>query len=261
MDKKLLLNIVEDRYRKFQNDYAVVSTDFLDLNEQSLVMPFVKSHAKEGVFLYGGFEDAERKQVVFVPDYTMICGEEELFHYFKENPEQCPLRVIDVVAGKKDASLRHSDYLGALMSLGIKREKMGDILVLEEGAQIVVNEEIASYLAQNYVAVGKTPISTKVLTIDKLKKSSIKKERQKFTVASPRLDNIVSAAFGISRKTAVEAVSRGIVFVNSIETKKPDYMLKGGEKVVLRGKGKVVYRGATGTSRKGKAYVELDKYL
>ena len=62
-----------------------------------------------------------------------------------------------------------------------------------------------------------------------------------------RLDNIVSAVFGVSRKSAVEAINKGIVFVDSVETKKPDFFLKGGEKIVLRGKGKAIYNGVTGT--------------
>ena len=80
-------------------------------------------------------------------------------------------------------------------------------------------------------------------------------------IASARLDNAVSAVFGTSRKIAAEAITSGLVFVNSVENKKPDFVLKGDEKLVLRGKGKAIYRGISGTSRKGKVYAEFDKYI
>lgn len=261
MENKLLLNIIEDRYRKFQKDYAVTATDFLDLAQQSAASGFLKSHRKDGAFLYGGHTGAERKKIVFVPDYIEAADEDELADFFAASPDMCPLAVLNVKILAKGKSLRHSDYLGSLLSLGIKREKTGDILVFDDGAQIIVAEEIAAYLAENYTQAGRTPISVSVAAIDKLKTAEIKVERVKLTIASARLDNAVSAVFGISRKTAAEAITSGLVFVNSTENKKPDFTLKGGEKVVLRGKGKAIYRGEHGFSRKGKVYVEFDKYV
>ena len=72
---------------------------------------------------------------------------------------------------------------------------------------------------------------------------------------------MISAAFDVSRKAAVEAIGRGLVFVDDMENKKPDYSLKGGEKLVLRGKGKSIYKGTSGTSKKGKIYVNFDRYI
>lgn len=261
MENKLLLNIIEDRYRKFQKDYAITATDFLDLAQQSAAAGFLKSRGGEGVFLYGGYDGAERKKIVFVPDYIGAADEEALSEVFNSSPELCPLVVLNVKLLAKGKTLRHSDYLGSLLSLGIKREKTGDILVFDDGAQIVVAEEIAGYLADNYTQAGRTPISVKVWGIDKLKTAEIKVERMKLPLASPRLDNVVSAVFGVSRKSAVEAIGGGLVFVNSIENRKPDFTLKGGEKVVLRGKGKAIFRGTCGYSRKGKVYVEFDRYI
>jgi len=261
MENKILLNLIEDRYRRFVDDYAMVTTDFLDLAQQSAVGGFVKSHRSEGVFLYGGYEDAERRHILYLPDYFGVKDEAELCSYFNENSDQCPLVILNVTIGQKGAKLRHSDYLGSLLSLGIRREKTGDILVFDDGAQIIVCEEIADYLAENYTSAGRVPITAKVSPISDLKTGLIEVEHLRVNIASPRLDNVVSAVFGVSRSSAVEAINRGIVFVNSVENKKPDYTLKGGEKLVLRGKGKAIYRGENGTSRKGKVYIEVDKYV
>lgn len=261
MENKLLLNIIGDKYRKFQSSYAMVTTDFLDLAQSSAADPFVKLHAREGVFFYGGYQDAERKQIIFMPDYLGVEEESELFDYFRRNPEECPLAVLDVRIKQKGVTLKHSDYLGSMLALGIRREKTGDIMVRPDGAHIFVTEEIAGYLAENYSKAGRVPLETKVVPISELIIAESNIKRMKLAISSPRLDNAVAAAFGVSRKTAVEAIGRGIVFVDNIEAKKPDYFLKGGEKIVLRGKGKAIYKGPCGASRKGKLYAEFDRYI
>lgn len=261
MENKLLLNIIEDRYRKFQDSYAMVTTDFLDLAQCSAAAAFVKKHSREGVFFYGGYEDAERRQIVFMPDYLGVEDEKSVEQYFKTNPEECPIVVLDVKIKQKGAVLKHSDYLGSLLALGIKREKTGDIMVNQGGAHIFVNREIAEYLAENYLRAGRIPLEAKVLPISEALISEANVKRIKEAISSPRLDNIVGAVFGISRKLAVEAINRGLVFVDNVETKKPDHFLKGGEKIVLRGKGKAVYKGTCGVSRKGKLYAEFDRYI
>ncbi len=261
MENKLLLNLVQDRYEKFQRSYSIISTDFLDLAQQSAVSPIVRDYASEGAFFYGGYENADRRQIVFVPDYTGVEREAEIFEYFKENPAECPVVVLDVTVTSKGAELKHSDYLGSLLALGIKREKTGDIIIHDGGAQILVSREISAYLAENYTKAGRVSLKTKILEISELTVKGPKTEEKEIPVSSVRLDNIVSAVFGVSRKSAVEAINKGIVFVDSVETKKPDFFLKGGEKIVLRGKGKAIYNGVTGTSRKGKSYANFTRYI
>ena len=116
-------------------------------------------------------------------------------------------------------------------------------------------------MAENYFKAGNVSLTAKILPVSQqiIAKADIKK--LKSVIPSPRLDNIAAAAFDISRKAATEAISRGLVFVDNIETKKPDHFLKGGEKIVLRGKGKVIFIGLCGTSRKGKLYAEIDRYI
>ncbi len=264
---KLLLNIIEDRFRRFQKSYSIVTTDFLDMTQGSLADPFVRSHRAEGAYLFGGYEDAERRMVVFAPDYlalgdgSSVSNLVELCQYFAENPEDSPIAILDVNIKQKGVTLKHSDYLGSLLALGIKREKTGDIMVREDGAQIFVASEIAEYLAENYFKAGRVPLEAKVKPLGELVRAEANVELVRVSIPSPRLDNAISGAFNVSRKSAVEAINRGIVFVDNVENKKPDYTLKGGEKLVLRGKGKAIYKGINGTSKKGKLYAEFDRYI
>ncbi len=279
-ESNLFLKNIEEKYERFLDYYTIMNSDFLTMEQQSMLSGFLRTHRREGVFFYGGFAEAERRQVVFLPDYTgvaeKVCelplneNEKEndfadcriLTEYFEQNPENCPIRLLDVVIPPAEQkTLGHRDYLGALMGEGIKREKVGDILVHEKGAQIIVASELADYLAENFRQVGSVNVLVKKSQISALGSTEIRTISLKFTVSSPRIDNIVSGVFGISRKDAVSVISHGKVFVSGREITKPDFALKGGEKIVLRGKGKAIYNGVTGTSKKGKLYIDVEKYI
>lgn len=279
-ENNLFLKNIEEKYERFLDYYTIMNSDFLTMEQQSMLSGFLRAHRREGVFFYGGYAEAERRQVIFLPDYTGVSekisalpqlGNEKeenyavcrvLTKYFEENPESSPICLLDVVIPPAEhKTLGHRDYLGALMGEGIKREKVGDILVHEKGAQIIVASELADYLAENFRQVGSVSVFVKKSQISALNSTEIRTISLKFTVSSPRIDNIVSGVFGISRKDAVSAISHGKVFVSGREISKPDFALKGGEKIVLRGKGKAIYNGVTGTSKKGKLYVDVEKYI
>ncbi len=261
-ENSIFLRMIEDKYEHFIDYYTIISSDLLSMEQQSLAAGFLRKHEKEGVFLFGGFEEAERRQVLFLPDYTGVTCEEEILPYFRKNPQDCPLALLDIKTAKADrGKFSHRDYLGALMGEGIKREKIGDILVSEDGAQVVVIRELAEYLEQNYRHVGRSEVNAKIVPIFEAKDTEKQINSVKFTISSSRLDNIISAVYGLSRKTAVEAINAGKVFVGGTMVTKPDAGLKGGEKIVLRGKGKAIYNGVEGTSKKGKVYISVDKYL
>ena len=266
-ENKLLLASLTDKYERFlQYEYLIVS-DFLNLSQQSAVSSLLKRWRAEGTktFLFGGLPDAERRMVVFVPSYMEISDEDGLLEYFRENPQECPLVLLDLkIAGGQNRggrSLSHRDYLGSLLGEGIRREKMGDILVRPDGAQAVVTRELGEYLQMHYGKAGNVSLNVEVLPISAADTGIIRREIVEFTVTSPRLDSIVAGVFHLSRKDAQTAIARGLVFVNETEMLKPDHSLKGGEKLVLRGKGKAIYQGVSGTSKKGKVYVTLEKFV
>lgn len=279
-ENNLFLKTIQEKYERFCDYYMNMHSDFLSIEQQSLLSGFLRAHMKEGVYLFGGYGDAERQQVVFLPDYSGVpekvnalaafANEKEkssaiaqiLLEYFAENPDDCPICLLDVsIPPAEHRTLGHRDYLGALIGEGIRREKIGDILVAPKGAQIIVAAELGDYLAENFRHAGSVSINVKKASVFTLNGLKSETKNLKFTLSSPRLDNITAGIFGISRKDAAEAISRGKVFVNGREISKPDFTLKGGEKVVLRGKGKAIYNGISGESKKGKLYVNVDKYV
>lgn len=261
-ENNLFLKKIEERFDRFLSSYMITGCDFLSPEEQSTASGFFKRNASQGAYLYGGYDEAERRMPVFMPDYTGVTDEASLLKYFQDYPNECPLRVLEVkIPAIEKTAPGHRDYLGSLMGLGIKREKVGDIIVDPRGAQIIVAEDMAEYLRDNLSSVGRVTVTTSVTDINGLTPIEVKKEEKEYNVSSPRLDNVVSAVFSISRKSAQEAISRGLVFIDGIQTMKPDQQLKEGQKLVLRGKGKAIYEGISGKSRKGKDYIRIVKYV
>ena len=261
-ESKLFMKMIEEKYDRFLDYQTIMTSDFLSMEQQSMLNGFLRSKRNMGVFLFGGYNDAERRQVLFMPEYTGVTDEEGALEYFSENPDECPQQILECRVSKHDEGrLGHRDYLGALMGEGIKREIIGDIIVNPKGAQIIVAADMADYLNREFGKAGHVMLTTSIKLISELDRGEIKTEIQRLNVASPRLDNVVAAVFGLSRKDAVEAIQRGIVFVDGDNPGKPDYQVKEGQKLVLRGKGKAIYRGQTGTSKKGKAYIEVEKYI
>ena len=244
-DALLLANIL-DKHELCQNKNFVTATSFLDLRQQGLVH-LIKNEFKVKYELFGGFADAERKVLYFLPEW-----EEELTDH-----NLCLLNVTP----NANKPLSHRDYLGSVLSLGIKRETIGDILVSDNGAQIITNNNMAEFLLNNYVSAGHFSLSCEIKELSSLivPKPDIKTISD--TVMSLRLDSAVSSCFSISRSQAVKAIESGKVFLNDLEMLKCDKQIKEGDKIILRGKGKAVITKASEKSKKGRIWLEIERYV
>ena len=225
-DSKLLKSRIADRIRQAEEGFYITNTDFLDLHQQALAREECRGHSDLRFWFYGGYEDAERRILIIAPkDYgeTLedVLGMEEF------------LQVIHVETGGSDRKLSHRDYLGSVLGLGIERRMIGDILVDEKGADMIVRPDISTFLKQEYRSVGR----------------------------SLRLDNVVSTAFKVSRSDAVKGIRSGIVSVDHMECTKIDQRIDEGAVIVLRGKGKAVLQEIGGESKKGRIWVEILRYV
>lgn len=270
MDDKYFLAQINDKIQQCQNQYCETHTGFLDIHQQTECRTLTKYQHDIQCIFYGGFEDAERRILLCLPDYVNADGFASAVGHLPrsgegaesaeaQDLEECqPLRVIRAKKAKGSRDLTHRDYLGSLTGLGIKREMIGDILVRSDGADIIILKEIEDYLLFNYSKAGRTELTLEAVPISELIIPVGMSKEMKDTVASLRLDNIVSSAFGLSRSKASEAINRGIVFVNNVECQKVDYQVAEGDKIVLRGKGKVYLRDVGGRSKKGRQYVSYE---
>ena len=101
------------------------------------------------------------------------------------------------------------------MKLGIKREKIGDILVFEDGADIVCCNEISKYILNSLPQLKRFSKSKiEKLNITNIRKQEIKKEQKRITVSSLRIDNIISEIVNCSRNESSKILEDQRVMVN-----------------------------------------------
>lgn len=252
-ENEKLLSLVSDKIRKTENAYMLTHTNFLSMGERSLATACCRENGAQFVF-WGGYPEAERTVLFLLPDY--ITADENF-----PSEEDNPLSLLHCRISPQAKKLTHRDYLGSLLSLGIERNVIGDILVREDGADIIILQSIGDYLLANYDRAGHTPIKCELHPITALIPPEQKTVTVRESVASVRLDNIVSAVFGFSRSVACEHISSGLVFINDAEVSKPDAKLNIGDKLVVRGQGKAYFKEIGGTTRKGRISVIFEKYV
>lgn len=248
-----------DKMRQCEDQYMMTHSVFLDMRQRTLAQSVLSKQQGVRWGFYGGYEDAERCVAVFVPDYLDVTG--SMDDYFKAHPEDDPLRVVRAKTLGGAGRLTHRDYLGSLLGLGLKREVVGDILVREDGADIVVDCDIADFLMLHYGKAGRVSLSLSLVSAAEIIIPQGRIEEREDTVASLRLDNVVASVFSMSRGSASEAVRSGLVFVNGLQLQKPDSTVREGDKLVLRGKGKAVLKTVGGRTRKDRIVICYQRFL
>ncbi|CDA91506.1 putative uncharacterized protein [Ruminococcus sp. CAG:563] len=250
-EDELLYAVLDDKMRECENNNYISNTNFLDIYQQSKAIQYLqKFHIKHE--LYGGFEDSERRIVIFLPDYAdenflSECGDMPIV----------PLRI------DKDnfSTLSHRDYLGAIMGLGIKREMLGDILIDDKGCTTAAVKSVAKYLCENLISVGRGTVHTHIPESFDTVKIEEKFETKRCFVSSMRSDSVVSSCFSFSRSEAVRRISAGEVYINGVQITKIDFKVPFSSKIVVRGKGKVLITEDDGITKKGRQAFTIKKYI
>jgi len=226
-------------------------TNFLSLTELSIYhslkkeLSFIKSE------VYYPLDICERAIIKF-------SSKEEL-GYDLDYPIK--LLKISPLTPKFAQKLSHRDYLGAIMSLGIKRELIGDILVNEKEAFVFSIDHIADYIIENLTSISHTSIKVEMANLEDL--SGFKKEREKIQIiaASNRLDSIVASLSKLSRSKVKDLFLSRKVFVNGLVNENVSYKLKEGEVLVIRGLGKFCFIETGGETKSGRIYLKFEKYV
>lgn len=260
-EEKILIGQAEDRIDQCLDRYMLTGTGFLDTHQQAVLrQKFGREDLACRIVFTGGYADAQRRIMACLPDYMegeagVRDAELQMFAVIRA---QHSLRS---AAGRSGRALRHGDYLGALMGLGLKREVAGDILVREDGADIIVLREMADYIEENFGKAGRTYLSVSIHPLEDLLVPELKVKEKTDTVASLRLDSLTASAFGIARPKAAEAIRGGMVLVNHEEVLKVDRQLEEGDEIVLRHHGKAVLAEIGGTTRKGRTAVVIRRFI
>ena len=204
-----------------------------------------------GLYVFGGYEDAERKMLIFLPEYLDESALTEA-----DSPCVC-LRA----AFYQGDSLSHRDFLGALMGSGIAREAVGDICVGKEHCDFFVTQEIAPYILQNFTSAGRTKLHLKQIPLAEADIPQPEVKEIKDTMASLRLDSVISSGFRIGRSLASQYVTSGKAAVDGLPCEKPDKTVSEGSKISVRGLGKIKLAQVNGRTKKDRISVVIHRYI
>lgn len=204
-----------------------------------------------GLHSFGGYEDAERKMLVYLPEYL-----EDAYLMEEASPVVC-LRATYYEAD----TLSHRDFLGALMGAGIARETVGDICVGSGSCDFFVTAEIAPYVAQNFLSAGRTKLSIQQIPLAAVSVPEPEVKEIRDTLASLRLDSVISSGFRIGRSLAAQYVTAGKAAIDGLPCEKPDKPVAEGCKVSVRGLGKMKLATVGGQTKKGRISVTIHRYV
>ena len=254
-EDKICLSQVLDKIEFAEKRGKFETTDFLDMYQISLVENFLRKIKYENYKLYGGYEEAERKILITYPEKF---NEDML----KKNYSKI-LKVIKIELPEEEHNkYSHRNYLGGIVKLGLKREKVGDILVSNDGADIITISDFADVLKQELPSLTRFENSNiTIAELENLRKKEVKVEEVKIIVPSLRLDNIVSDLAKTSRSKAASIIEQERVFVNGQNETKLSKQIKLNDIITIRGKGRFIVKEFTGTTRSGRTVVLIEKYV
>lgn len=250
-EDRLLISHVLDRIYLSEKTGKTTHTDFLDPHQQSLVDRALTGTEDIIYAFNGGYAGAERAVAVFKTDFYDDDDEEFFGNIFK---------LLNIKLNNRD-NLSHRDYLGSLMGLGIKREKTGDIIVGDDRCDIVVMSEVSRYICSSLEKVGNTGVEVSIGDIADIRVPEPKVREIRVTVASLRLDCAAAPGFGLSRSKAAEHIKAGRLSLNWEQNDNPGKLIKEGDNLSIRGKGRVVVEKIGGKTKKDRIAITLMKYV
>lgn len=251
-EERLELARALDKLKLAQSRSIPVSTKFLSPTLQAVLSDLLAACGHPRHLFYGGFQGAERAVCAFLPDW-----QEEDDWLAGENKPVAALRC----TFPQGSGLTHRDFLGGLMGIGITRECVGDILVGDGRCDVVVLEESLPIVLDQFFSAGRCRLTTASIPLEELTLAAAQVKAIRDTVATLRLDAVVSSGFSIARSKAANLISSGRVSINHRECLKPDKAVTTGDVLTCKGFGKCVVKSVLGQSKKGRIMIELERYI
>lgn len=227
-DKILIENVI-DKLKKGKY------TKFLDERELNIVLPILNKE-KISYNIYKTFNDC---------NYYIL--------YSNLLPKVSILRI------NCKKTLRHQDIMGSVYNLGIDKAVIGDIIV-DEYNDIIVLDYISDYIINNLLKIGKYEIEIIKVNIDKRKDYIPQYLTYNKTVASNRIDVVISKVINTSRSIVEEKIKNKEIFLNYEILKEKDYKLKEGDIFSIRKYGKYKFLKIVKTTKKNNLLIEYLKY-
>lgn len=229
--------------------YVPKLTDFLDPREKKIIEMVIGNDSDIKIVAFGGSPHSERKRVIIAPYYEEIAEKD------------FQLTLLQASYPEKFITIEHRDVLGAFLSLGMKRNKIGDIFVGDGMIQFITAEETGTYVLTNLNSIKKANIQLSSKPVSEFKLKETKWVEMDRTVSSLRLDAIIKEIHQISRKDASDYIRRLLVKVNFKVTDQTNFIVQEGDLFSVRGKGRSKLVKINGKTKKDKWKITIAKMI
>ncbi len=248
-EERLLFARIMDKKEQSERRSTAQWTDFLSPAEVERAKDLLCACGVfDGYRFCGGYENAERCRLCFLPSWQEESDEDEGIAYLH-------------AAFYESGALSHRDFLGSILALGLVRGKIGDIAVREQSCDIVVTPDAVELLLREWKSAGRIALRVSQITKEQWQGPEQKTKEIRDTVASLRLDAVIAVGLSTSRGKASEWVSEGRVQKNYRPCNKSDSAVAQGDVISVRGVGKFTLQEVGGLSKKGRIGIVAKRYL
>lgn len=217
---------------------------------------------------YGGYAGAERCMLFFLPEYlTAMLSDVPGRVGFAEWRELLAAEWDEAVGvlsvrGSGYRVLDHRDYLGSLLSLGIEREVIGDIVVTDEHTALVFcARKMVNYLLGEWKTVGADTVKVTETMVPEDFCVEHRFLEIHDTIASERLDCMVAALTNLSREKAQGLIRAGYVEADHMPEERVDRAIPPGTVLSIRTFGRYEIVGLDGQTKKGRWRLSARKFV
>ena len=241
-------DVMQDLIFKVSTQWRDVLTDFIPVSD---VVDYETTLQQNGIRyrIDGGYDDAERVRL-YMTMFDMDLTRDDM-----------DLHIISFSGNTKFINYSHRDCLGALMALGFERKCIGDIIVQDNGFDVVTNGSIDDYLLMSNISIKHVPMRAQKINFEDWQVPERKLKQMSLLVQQVRCDAIIAKAFNLSRSQSVNLIKNGLVQINHREINNPSKLCEPKQIVAVRGYGKFVINEIEGISKKGKIKLSIGKYI
>lgn len=236
---------VQGWIRQANDEYRPILTHFLNPRERLIAETLVNREDDLKHASNGGYLHAEMQRMLIYPAYHEV----EVADF--------ELQALQIVYPVKFAEIKHHQILGTLANQGIERNIFGDIVGNDETWQFIVEQKMVEFFDLQIDRIGKIKVHLTPITLAEIIQPQDDWETMTTTVASLRLDTVISTCFNFSRNRIKEHIEAGNVRVNWREMNKPDYELAINDVVSVRGFGRLQVTEVNGLTKKEKIKITV----
>ena len=234
--KKIILSDINKVF-----DNRVILLDFLDDNQSSIVEELCNKN-NIPFYKYGGFINSDRNRYIL--------------SYFDVKKEDFKINVYKIDYNKRYYNIEHKHVLGTLMSLGIKRKTIGDIIIDDKkNVYFACTETISKFILAELEFINHAKIE--LIKIDEEIENVIKYEEKEILVSSYRLDCVISGAYNFSRSKSLEMITEGLVYINHVLNMNVSHNVVLGDEINVRGHGKFTVGELLGKTRSDRYKIKI----